>query len=245
MREKLLHVGNFAAAFADIEHGTDQKSHHVVKKAICVNVEDQSALAFTPSGVRYRTLVLVSFWRRSLHGKSAKAASAAHRLRCGGKSVKIKRPPPRQLVPTAKRGRCEIVCAYEVAIAAGNRAIARVELVTHVEGSGNPYIIRKNGVHRSSKRECAPFLWYAHSRSLAARVNSCIRPAGAHDSESFTAKPRDRRFQNALNRPLAGLSLPTGKARAIVVQHELHGSRQHRVKLSPAESLSRNVTYWR
>jgi hypothetical protein len=29
------------------------------------------------------------------------------------------------------------------------------------------------------------------------------------------------------------------------VQHELHGSRQHRVKLSPAESLSRNVTYWR
>jgi hypothetical protein len=107
-----------------------------------------------------------------------------------------------------------------------------VELVTHFEGSGNPYIIGKNGVHRSSKGERGPFLRHAHSGSLPARVNSCIRPAGAHDCESFSAQPGDRRFENTLNRPLAGLSLPTGKPRAIVVQHELHGSRQHRVKLS-------------
>jgi hypothetical protein len=114
-----------------------------------------------------------------------------------------------------------------------------VELVTHFEGSGNPYIVWKNGVHRSSERERVPFLWYAHPRSLAARVNSCIRSAGAHDCESFSTQPRDGRFENALDRPLAGLSLPAGKARAIVVQHELHGSRQHRVKLSPDESLGK------
>jgi hypothetical protein len=117
-----------------------------------------------------------------------------------------------------------------------------MKLVTHFEGSRYPYIIWKNGVHRSSKRERAPLFWYAHSRRLAARVNPCIRPSGAHDCESFTAESRHRCFENALNRPLTRLSLPAGKARAIVVQHELHGSRRHRVKLPSEDSLSRNVT---
>src|SRR2546423_5310858 len=78
---------------------------------------------------------------------------------CSGlESPKIERLLPDQLVRPAKRGRREIVCAYIVAVAAGYGAIAWVELVTHFEGCRNPYIVRQNGVHRSSQSARAPFL---------------------------------------------------------------------------------------
>src|SRR2546429_631989 len=79
--------------------------------------------------------------------------------------------------------------------------------------------------------------------SRAGRVNSRIRPTGAYYCDTFPAQLGCCRFENTLNGSLTRLSLPAGKAGAIVVQHELHGPRQHRVKLSSKESLSRNVTY--
>ena len=199
----------------------------MVKEAICPDVEDESAFALSPGCVRYRTPVIVLLRRSSLDGERAKAAAPYDCLRGIVESAYIQGLAPDKLVCAAKRGRCEIVCAYEVAIAARDRAIARVKLLTHLEGCRNPYIVWKNGVHRSSKRERAPLLRYAHTRSLATRVNPCIRPSGAYDSDRFSGQPRHRRLENTLNRPLAGLSLPAGKARAIVVQHQLHGTRQH------------------
>ena len=44
---------------------------------------------------------------------------------------------------------------------------------------------------------------------------------------------RARISEDALNRPLARLSLPARKARAIVVQHQLHGTRQHPREIIP------------
>lgn len=73
-------------------------------------------------------------------------------------------------------------------------------------------------------------------------MNSCIRAARAHDRNRLSAQSRYRRFEYTLNRPLVWLPLPAGKARAIVVQHELHSTREHRVKLARADRLSRNVT---
>jgi hypothetical protein len=67
---------------------------------------------------------------------------ALHGSRCGFESRKIERFLPNKLVRSAKRGGCEIVCAYVVAIAARNGAIAGVELITHLEGCRNPYIVR-------------------------------------------------------------------------------------------------------
>jgi hypothetical protein len=108
-----------------------------------------------------------------------------------------------------------------------------MELVTHFEGSGNPYIVWKNSVHRSSKRAGAPFLGHAHAGGLSARMNSRICPSGADDRESLSAQLRHCGLENTLNRPLAWLSLPAGKARAIVVQHQLHGTRQHPREIIP------------
>ena len=89
----------------------------------------------------------------------------------------------------------------------------------------------------------APFPRHAHSRSLAARVNTSICSPGAQDRDWCSTQFGHRPFELALNRPFVRLPLPAGKARAIVVQHELHGTRHHRVKLAPEGSLSRNVTH--
>ena len=79
----------------------------------------------------------------------------------------------------------------------------------------------------------APFLRHAHSRGLAARVNTRICSPGAHDRDWCSTQFGHRPFELALNRPFVRLPLPAGKARAIVVQHELHGTRQHPREISP------------
>src|SRR2546423_3151309 len=242
LREKLRHHVRLPLALADLQHRPDQKTDHVVKKSIGPNVEREATLSLAPRRMRHRATMVVTFRRCTLDGKGAKAVLAADRLRGSSHSRDVDRFFQDQLSVAAKRGGCEIVCAYVVAVAARDRAVPRMELITHFEGCRNPYIGRKNGGHRSSESTRVPFPGHAHSRCLAARVNTSICPPGAHDCDWCSAQFGHRRFELALNRPFVRLPLPAGKARAIVVQHELHGTRQHRVKLAPEGSLSRNVT---
>ena len=215
----------------------------MMEKAIGLNVESQSAFTLAPGRARYRAPVIVVSRRRAFDREGAKAVLALDGPRRCRETPEVERFFPDQLPVPPKRRGCEIVCAYVVAVAARDRAVSRVKLITHFEGCRNPYIIRKNGVHRSSESERAPFVRHAQSRGLPARVYSRICPPGTHDRDGCSAQPEHRRLEFTLNRPLVGLPLPAGKARAIVVQHKLHGTRQHRVKLAPEDSLSRNVTH--
>src|SRR5258705_1977769 len=106
-------------------------------------------------------MVIVALGRGSLDGERAKAVLALNGTSCRGEAAQIERLFPYQFARPAKRGGCEIVCAYEVAVAARDRAVTRVKLITHFEGCRNPYIVRKNGVHRSSESERAPPLRHA------------------------------------------------------------------------------------
>ena len=193
------------------------------------NVECEPSLAFAPRRVRHRAAMVVPLRGRAFHRKCAKAVFTPDGIRGSRQSGEIERSLPDQLTRSAKRGRCEIVCAYEVAVAARNRAIAGVKLIMHFEGCRNPYIVRKNGVHRSSESERAPLLRHAHSRCLATRVNPRICSPGPCHGERRSTQPRHRRLEDSLDSSFGRLPLPAGKARAIIVQHELHGTRQHRV----------------
>ena len=70
-------------------------------------------------------------------------------------------------------------------------------------------------------------------------MHSRIRPPCAYDRDRASAQPGYSCLENTLNRPLTRLPLPAGKARAIVVQHKLHGTRQHRVKLAVDNALGK------
>lgn len=72
-----------------------------------------------------------------------------------------------------------------------------------------------------------------------------VSASRTNDGDGCATQPGHRRLENTLNRSLTRLPLPAGKPRAIVVQHELHGTRQHRVKLVRDGVVSRNVTRWR
>ena len=55
-------------------------------------------------------------------------------------------------------------------------------------------------------------------------MNSRVRSSSAKYGSRYSKEFGDRGFEDALNSPFARLPLPAGKARAIVVHHELHGT---------------------
>jgi hypothetical protein len=71
---------------------------------------------------------------------------------------------------------------------------------------------------------------------------ACVSSSSAKYGSRCPTEFGNRGFEDSLNGPFARLPLPARKARAIVVHHELHGTRQHRVKLSLNGLMSRNVT---
>jgi hypothetical protein len=102
-----------------------------------------------------------------------------------------------------------------------------VELLTHFVSSGNPYIVRKNGIHRSAESSGFPFFGNSDRGSLASRMNTSVGSARSDHCERCSAEPCGRRFELTLNGPLVRLPLPAGEARAIIVQHHLHATRHH------------------
>jgi len=140
--EEVGHHFRRTLAFANLQHGPDQKPDHVVEKSIGRDVEDQPTFGLAPGSTGNFAAVIVSVGSSAFDCESPEAMFALHGSRRGLESSKIERFLPHKLVRSAKRGGCEIVCAYVVAIAAGYSAIAGVELVTHLEGCRNPYIVR-------------------------------------------------------------------------------------------------------
>ena len=129
-------------AFSNFEHGPDQKTDHVVQKSVGCDVEYEPAFPFAPGCAGDGTPMIIPVGSGAFDRERPEAVLALDGSRGGLEARKIERFPPDQLVSPAKRGRCEIVCAYVVAVAAGYGAIAGVELVTHFEGCRNPYIVR-------------------------------------------------------------------------------------------------------
>jgi hypothetical protein len=142
LREEVRHHCRLPFAFAYIEHRPDQEPDHVVKKPVGLDVENEPTLSLTPGSMVNGAAVIVSIGCRAFDSECPEAMLAFDDSSRGLEARKIERFLRDQLVGPAKRGRCEIVCAYIVAVAAGYGAIARVELVTHFEGCRNPYIVR-------------------------------------------------------------------------------------------------------
>ena len=90
--------------FSHIEHGSDQKSDHVVKKPVGLDVENEAAFALAPSGMQNGAAVVVALGGGSLDRERAKAVLAFDGKSRGLQTVKRERFLPDQLVGPAKRG---------------------------------------------------------------------------------------------------------------------------------------------
>ena len=198
-----------------------------MQKAVSSDVEPKSSPSLSPLGVRNSASMVVSIRCRSFHGEGAERVLSLDRRSGGRHATDIDRGFPYQLMGAPKRRRREVVCAYEVAVAAGGRAVPRVKLFTHFESGGNPYIVRKNGIHRSAESSGFPFFGNSHRGGLASGMNTRVGSARSDHCERCSAKPSYRRLEHTLNGPFVRLPLPAGKARAIIVQHHLHATRHH------------------
>src|SRR4029079_10803496 len=117
---------------SDIEHGSDEKSHHVMEKAVGLDLEHDSTRSIEPPGARDVAPMAVSGRRRSEHRKRLKAVFA---LDAGGRCIQsapIQGLPECQLVPTTERRMCSIIRADVVAVSPAQSTVPRMKLVLHL-----------------------------------------------------------------------------------------------------------------
>lgn len=75
------HVTQRPAPTAHIEHGTDEKAHHVMQEPIRLDLEHEAAGPLAPPGRTHLAAVRVAFWSRALNGKAPKTAISDDRGR--------------------------------------------------------------------------------------------------------------------------------------------------------------------
>src|SRR4029079_9782389 len=104
LRQQLIHHRDIPPTLSDVEHRADQESHHMMQKAISLDVESETAFAFPPGGACNSAMVCITLRCGTLHGERAKAMFALDRAGRVGHPPKIERPRPNQLSGASKRG---------------------------------------------------------------------------------------------------------------------------------------------
>ena len=74
-----------------------------------------------------------------------------------------------------------------------------------------------------------PLLRHSHTDRLPARVDARVGTAGSLSHYTLSAKPGEHALDFALDGPLLGLHLPAREGGPVIVQHELHSARRHRL----------------
>ena len=89
----------------------------------------------------------------------------------------VDRAPPRQLSRFPERRVCFVIRSDHVSVLAGNRAIAGMKVVSHLECRFDPDVGRKGGVHRAAATQPSTFAGFAHRRPVRerARRHRCAR----------------------------------------------------------------------
>jgi tRNA pseudouridine38-40 synthase len=69
-------------------------------------------------------------------------------------------------------------------------------------------------------------VWVASAHTMRPGFHARVGASRAGHRDRASAQSCERRLQLALHRASVALPLPPGEARAVVVQHELHGARR-------------------
>lgn len=104
-----------------------------------------------------------------------------------------------------------------------------MELGTHLVRRRDPHVAGEECVHGASQRERRPPLRHSHTDRLPARVHARVGTAGSLSHDPLSAETGEHALDFTLDGPLLGLHLPAGEGGPVIVQHELHGARRHRL----------------
>lgn len=228
--EQCLDVRQRPPAAGDIEHRSDEKAYHMMKKSIGFDLEHEAAVAVSPGSASNMASMVVVRRRRAEHCEGAKAVISLCERRRAIEETAIERAVEGELARPAERRTRFFVGADVVTVLPRNRAIPRVELGSHLEGRGSPDILREHRIQRAPQSRRFPAFWNAHTNRLSSRVHARVRPSGAECRNGRATQSIECLLHDPLNGALIGLPLPSAESSTVVVQHELHGALGHCTK---------------
>ncbi len=198
-----------------------------MKEPVGFDLEYQPPGPIRPACFRDATAVIVVSRRRPENGEAPKAVLTHQVGGSGIQSAPYQGLPESQLVPTTKRRVCRFIRADVIAVPPAHCTVPRVELVSHLGRGRDPDVVRQHRIQRAPQLPDVPFVRDAYTDRLTSRVHAGVGPARTQRRDRRGAEALERRLQNALNRALFRLPLPSTEPRPVVVQHELHGAFGH------------------
>ena len=221
-------VGQRTPTAGDVQHRSNEKSHHVMQESIGFDLEYQSATPVSPPGLLDVTPVMITGRRGSKHGEAAKAMIAGEVRGCGIQSRPLQGLLERELVSSAERGVRRGIRSDVIAVAPTHRTVPGVKLAPHRHRRRHPDV---GGQHRI---QCAPQLLnilppirYPNADGLPPCMDARVGTAGSKCGDRRAAESLQCLFQYPLNGALLRLALPPAESGAVIVQHELHGALGH------------------
>jgi anthranilate phosphoribosyltransferase len=229
-----LDVAERTTSQADVHHGADQHSHHVMQEAVGLHMESHSPSFRTgfPLGQKHSAAVMRFL---ALDCKGLEVAFSADMLSSSIQELEVERTPERPLEAAAKRRCGSAVQPDDVAVAPGNRRLAGVEPREHRVHRCHPAVGGEQCVERAVKRLIVPAGRSAEADALAFGVHSGIGPAGCVSRGAAAEDTFEDPLEFELNRAAGRLALPSDKAGAVVVKRGEEGP-AHGPEFSPGQT---------
>lgn len=226
--EQAWQVVERTTSAGDIEHCPDEKTDHMVKKAVGFDLEHQAARSIAPARLVDATVVIIVGRRRSQHCEAPKAVVTRE---VGGRRIQsapIQGLPECELVPTTKRRLRCVIRADVVTVASTHCTVPRVELVAHLRRAGDPHVLWQNRVQSPPQLADVPAIRHPHTDGLPSGVYARVGTTRAQRGNRGAAQSLERCLEHALYGALFRLPLPPAELCPVIVQHELHGPLGHR-----------------
>ena len=217
----------------DLDHSSDEKAHHVMKKSIRRYFERDAARPEHPPADAHIAAVIIVVWRRAFNGERPKAVIAEEFIGFGCQQVQRRRASKRPFTVVTERAAGITVGANQISVLTLDGAVTRMKVRRHRMNALASHIARQHSIQCALQTVWLPFVRHDDTDRLTQCMNAGIRSAGTDRWNVRLRQSRQRLFDRALYRSLRGLSLPTGKGLAVILNDQLEGATRHWNKARP------------
>ena len=222
-----------ASRCTDLDHSSDEKADHMMKKSIRGNHQRDAARPEFPPAETHIAAVIVVVPRRAFDGERAEAVIAEECIRFGCQQVQRRQASKRPFAVVAERAPGIAVGTDQIAVLTFDSAVTRMKVRRHRMHAFASDIAGQHTVKGAPKFVRLPFIRNDYTDRLTQCMNAGISSAGTDRRNVRLRQSGQRVFQRALYCSPRGLSLPTGKGLAVILNDQLEGAARHWNKARP------------
>ena len=222
-----------ASSCTDLDHSSDEKADHMMKKSIRGNHQRDAARPELPPADAHIAAVIIVVRRRAFDGERPKAVIAEEFIRFGCQQVQRRRASKRPFTVVTERVGGIAVGANQISVLPFEGAVTRMKVRRHRMHAVASHIAWQHTIQCASQTVWLPLIRHDDTHRLTQCMNAGISSAGTDCRNVRLRQSAQRVFQRALYRSLRGLSLPTGKGLAVILNDQLEGAARHCNKARP------------